>query len=139
MRLIQPVLVAVLLAGCATQPAHTSLYDDLGRQEGISSLVESLLDEIADDPRIAPQFAEVDLINLHGRLVEQICAEAGGPCTYGGKSMAEAHAHLAIRESDFNALVEALIAAMEAEGIARPAQNRLLRRLAPMQGDIVNH
>src|SRR5690606_12062342 len=102
MRPLHSLLVAIVLAGCASQPARTTLYDDLGGEEGISSLVESLLEQIADDPRIAPQFVEIDLINLHGRLVEQICAEAGGPCTYGGKSMAEAHAHLAIRESDFN-------------------------------------
>lgn len=138
MRLMLPVVLIVLLAGCAAQPARGSLYDELGRGEGISSLVESLLEQIAEDPRIAPQFVDIDLINLHSKLVEQICAEAGGPCAYGGKSMAEAHAHLPIGETEFNALVEALIAAMEAEGIPRAAQNRLLRRLAPMQGDIVN-
>lgn len=138
MRPILPLLMLVLLAGCATAPTRASLYDDLGGQEGISSLVASLLEQIADDPRIAPQFADIDLINLHGRLVEQICAEAGGPCVYGGKPMAEAHAHLVIREAEFNVMVEALIAAMESEGIPRSAQNRLLRRLATMQGEIVN-
>jgi hemoglobin len=52
--------------------------------------------------------------------------------------MAESHAALAVTEAHFNALVEDLVDAMEARGIPRRAQNRLLRRLAPMHRDIVS-
>ena len=43
-----------------------------------------------------------------------------------------------IRKGDFNALVEVLQQAMDAQGIAFTAQNRLLARLAPMHRDIIN-
>ena len=93
---------------------------------------------VLEDERIAAQFAEVDLVNLNDRLVEQICAEVGGPCEYTGRTMAESHEGLAITEADFNALVEDLVAAMDARGIPRRAQNRLLARLAPIHRDIVS-
>ncbi len=132
------MLVLALLGGCATAGARPSLYEQFGGRPGIEALVEELLVRILDDERINRGFAEVDILNLNDRLVEQICVEVGGPCTYTGRSMAESHAGLGLGEADFNALVEDLVAAMDARGIPRTAQNRLLRRLARMHGDIVS-
>ena len=131
------VLPVLLLAACATTP-RTSLYEQFGGQAGVEALVEEFLVRLLEDERINAQFAETDLVNLNDRLVEQLCVELGGPCTYTGRSMAESHAGLGITEADFNALVEDLVDAMEARGIPRAAQNRLLARLAPMHRDIVS-
>ncbi len=129
-------LAALLLSACATVPQRP-LYDDLGGEAGVNALVELLLVRISDDARIAQQFATVDIVHLNDKLVEQICHVADGPCGYTGKSMAEAHAQLAISHADFNALVEDLMWAMDQRGVTRSAQNRLLARLAPMRPDIV--
>ncbi|ODS62500.1 MAG: hypothetical protein ABS41_09710 [Arenimonas sp. SCN 70-307] len=137
-RLIPALLLAVALAGCAAAPARPGLYEQFGGQAGVEALVEEFLVRLLEDERINAQFAEVDLPNLNDRLVEQFCVELGGPCTYTGRSMAESHAGLAITEADFNALVEALLDAMQARGIPRAAQNALLARLAPMHRDIVS-
>ncbi|MFY2765175.1 group I truncated hemoglobin [Arenimonas sp. MALMAid1274] len=139
MRLRHLVLTVLLvaLAACASTPRQT-LYQQFGERAGIEALVEELLVRVLEDPRINEGFAEVDLVNLNDRLVEQICVEVGGPCTYTGKTMAESHATLAVTEADFNALVEDLVDAMDARGIPRRAQNRLLVRLAPMHRDIVS-
>ena len=51
--------------------------------------------------------------------------------------MADVHAGFDLTEADFNALVEDLIAAMEAERLPVTVQNRLLQRLAPMRADII--
>jgi hemoglobin len=71
-------------------------------------------------------------------LVEQFCVEAGGPCTYGGLPMDQAHVGLDIDEGAFNALVEDLQLAMEDLEVPVSAQNRLLARLAPMQSEILH-
>ncbi|WP_220396221.1 group I truncated hemoglobin [Arenimonas terrae] len=136
--LLTCLLLTALLAGCAGQAPRPTLYQEFGERPGIEALVEELLVRVLEDPRINAGFAEVDLVNLNDRLVEQICVEVGGPCTYTGRTMAESHASLAVTEADFNALVEDLVDAMEARGIPRRAQNRLLRRLAPMHRDIVS-
>lgn len=130
--------LAAAVAGCATRPPAGDLYGQFGGRAGLEALVEELLVRVLEDERINAGFAEVDLVNLSDRLVEQFCAELGGPCVYTGRSMSESHAGLGVSEADFNALVEDLVAAMEARGIPRSAQNRLLARLAPMHADIVS-
>mgnify|MGYP001570657037 CR=1 FL=1 len=134
------LLVVVLsLAACAQQPAKDdSLYRDLGEQAGITRIVEGMLLNIAGDARIVRHFENIDIERLRDKLVEQICVEAGGPCTYSGDSMEESHKGQNLTPSDFNALVENLQDAMTAQGVAIPAQNRLLARLAPMRAQVID-
>jgi len=129
----------LLLAGCAStsRPAPT-LYDELGGQVGLEALVETLLSRVADDPRINQMFARVNIVMLNQHLNEKLCQVSDGPCNYQGKAMGPAHAHLPIGQGQFNALVEDLMWAMDQQKISRTTQNRLIKRLAPMQGEIVN-
>jgi hemoglobin len=131
-------LMLILLVGCAQQPARDdSLYQALGERAGIQRIVEGMLLNVAKDPRIVEHFRKVDIERLRDKLVEHLCVDSGGPCRYTGDSMAEAHKGQNLTRSDFNALVENLIAAMDAEKIPVPTQNRLIARLAPMRGEVI--
>jgi len=133
------LLVCLLLGACAGQPPRDdSLYQQLGGEPGVTRIVEGMLLRIADDRRIVEHFQDIDIQRLRDKLIEQFCAEAGGPCVYTGDSMEESHKGQALTPSDFNALVENLQAAMAAEGVSIPAQNRLLARLAPMRGQVID-
>ncbi|MFN3310458.1 MAG: group I truncated hemoglobin [Thermomonas sp.] len=133
-----PLLLALaLLAGCASRTPAPSTYEQLGGRAGVEAIVDDLLEAIVDDDRINRQFANADIVRLRGKLIEQICVESGGPCTYTGLTMQESHAGRRITDAQFNAMVEDLIKVMTARGVPVGAQNRLLRRLAPMHGDIV--
>ncbi|MDX1634142.1 MAG: group 1 truncated hemoglobin [Marinobacter sp.] len=139
---IVALLLAFTLAACQTPPAapqedNPDLYAALGEREGIEAIVEDLLYIIVDDERIAFQFRGLDVARFHGHLSDQICMLAGGPCTYTGRDMAESHSAMAITNTQFNALVEDLILAMEKNRVPTAAQNRLLARLAPMHDAIV--
>ncbi|SEI06055.1 group I truncated hemoglobin [Pseudomonas asplenii] len=140
MRALKLLLVAFLLAGCAQQsPKDDSLYRDLGERAGITRIVEGMLLKIAHDPRISERFRKIDIVRLRNKLVEQFCVEAGGPCVYTGDTMADSHKGQNVSRSDFNALVEDLIAAMDEQGIPVRVQNRLIVRLAPMRGEVIEH
>jgi hemoglobin len=132
------LLLVLSLAACAQRaPQDDSLYQALGGRPGIARIVEGMLLNIAGDPRIVRHFEAVDIVRLRDKLVEQFCVEAGGPCTYSGASMEESHKGQQLTPSDFNALVENLQNAMDAQGVPVPAQNRLLARLAPMRGQVI--
>jgi hemoglobin len=70
-------------------------------------------------------------------LVDQICAQTGGPCTYTGRSMKEAHANMGITEGEFDALVEDLVTTLKAFNVPDKEQNELLTALGTMKVDIV--
>lgn len=134
------LLAAVLtLTACAQSSVKDdSLYRELGEQAGITRIVEGMLLNVAGDPRIVRHFENIDIERLRDKLVEHFCVDAGGPCTYTGDSLEESHKGLGLTPSDFNALVENLQKAMTAEGVAITAQNRLLARLAPLRGQVLD-
>jgi len=129
----------LLLAALLFSPLSfaQSLYQELGEQQGIETIVEEMLYRVGGDERIAHHFDGVDIMRVHKLISEQVCDLSGGPCDYSGEDMKTSHRNMGVDNGDFNALVEHLIAAMEKEGISVAAQNQLLGLLAPMHGDIV--
>lgn len=133
------VLISLALTGCAANPEPaTTLYEDLGGEQGIDALVNELIVEIAADDRIRHHFRGLHIGGFRNRLATHFCQITDGPCTFEGRSMRESHRLLDISRADFNALVEDIIDAMETLGIQHGIQNRFLARLAPMQPDIVS-
>lgn len=135
-QVIGMVMLVLAITGCQTRP-QSALFDDLGGMSGIENIVDGFLVRLGSDPRIAAHFIDVDPVRFREKLIEQFCAESGGGCEYTGDSMKDSHAGMNVTHTDFNALVEDLIAAMEAEDVSVSAQNRLLKRLAPMSKDII--
>lgn len=140
---IAVALVTMLaLAGCqsmaeTTHPSET-LYQQLGERSGIANIVEDLLYLIVEDDRINEQFRGVDVRQFHTNLTDQLCELSGGPCTYSGRKMRESHSDMNVTDTQFNALAENLILAMEQNNIATGAQNRLIKKLVPLYPQIRN-
>ena len=141
-----PVLIAVLasfmIVGCQTSnnsaEPSPNLYEQLGKRTGIADIVEDLLYLIVEDDRINEQFAGIDVQQFHTNLTDQLCNVSGGPCTYTGRGMRDSHADMDITDTEFNALAENLILAMDKNGVPTSAQNRLIKQLVPMYPDIRN-
>lgn len=124
-------------------PATITLYDRLGGQTAIAAVVDSFVARVAADPRINGFFAAAAadparMAALKARLVEQICQGTGGPCTYTGKDMQTAHAGMNITNAHFDALVEDLVATLQAFNVAQADQDALLGILGPMRPQIVS-
>ena len=138
MRPLFAAILAALLAACAASPPRdASLYDRLGGRDGIARTVDAILERVLADARINALFTATDPAELAPLLTDQICAAAGGPCTYTGRSMEEAHAGLDIGEAQFAAFVEDAIAGMESQGVPADAQQALLGTLGAMKPQIV--
>lgn len=147
-KLAAMALAATLLAGMSDSarsaenpaPADPSLlpvFHQFGDKAGLVALVEDFMTELVSDPRTRPFFADSDQKHIKAELVDQFCVILGGPCQYTGKSMTDAHTHMGIHESEFNALVEDLQVAMDKHSIPFSAQNKLLEKLAPMHRQVI--
>ena len=70
-------------------------------------------------------------------LVDQICEAAGGPCTYSGRDMKQAHTDMGVTAAEFDAQIEVLVASLDHFNVPQAEQDELLGLLAPMRDDIV--
>ncbi|MGO1462773.1 MAG: group I truncated hemoglobin [Marinobacter sp.] len=132
------VTVGLALGGSQSlqSPPDNSLYLQLGEREGIANVVEDMLYLIVEDERINHQFKGINVAQFHGNLTDQLCELSGGPCQYSGRDMRELHAAMNITNTQFNALAENLILAMEENQVPTGAQNRLIKHLLPLYPDI---
>jgi hemoglobin len=114
-----------------------SLYDRLGGKPAIVAVVDDFVGNVAADNRINGYFAHADIPHLKMELVDQICAGTGGPCTYTGKSMKDAHKGMGVTSDAFNDLVEDLQKSLNKFKVPAKEQGDLLAVLGPMKPDIV--
>jgi len=129
--------LAVAVAQAQMMAPKKSLYDRLGGQDAIKAVVDDFVANVAADKRINSFFANANIPRLKQRLVEQICAGTGGPCTYGGKDMKTAHAGMGVAGKDFDALVQDLAKSLNKFKVPAKEQKELVAILAPMKKDIV--
>jgi hemoglobin len=117
--------------------ASRSLYDRLGGKSAITAVVDTFVARVAADTRINKKFARSNIPRVKAMLVDQVCTQTGGPCTYSGRSMKEAHRNMRVTEGEFNALVEDLVAALNAFNVPKREQDELVAALGTMKADIV--
>lgn len=121
--------------------APATLYDRLGGAAAVEAAVDQFLANVLANVQIKDDFegtvAQGRAGDLRQNLIDQICDATGGPCTYSGLSMAEAHAGLNINADDFTALVGDLVGALQSLNVAQSEIDELVAILAPLQGDIV--
>ena len=152
---IQILAVLILLGTAACGPrgeqaadstaaavTAASLYDRLGGTTAIASVVDGFVANVAGDARINKFFTRVAsdtaaMRQFKQKLVDQICAGTGGPCTYTGLDMKTAHQGMGLTNADFDALVEDLVKAVDAAGVQQKEKDELLSVLGPMRTDIV--
>ena len=114
-----------------------SLYERLGGGAAITAVVDDFVARCAADARINAKFARTDIPRLKSMLVDQVTAASGGPATYTGRSMEETHRDMAVTAGEFDALVEDLVATLNAFSVPAREQGELLGVLGPLRGDIV--
>ena len=140
MRTAAAALGAAFFASILLMPgakAAASLFDQLGGDPGVTTIVGHMVALVTTDARTKADFDNINLDRLRGRLHDFICQIADGPCHYAGRSMAATHEGLDLNQAKFNAVAEDLQTAMQQTGISYWTQNRLMARLAPLERDIV--
>ena len=139
---LSSAIAALALIGCAAQPSRSTdatLYQRLGGQAAITAVVDDALANVAVDPRINQRFRTSDTMRLKNGLVELLCDRTGGPCTYRGRNMSDAHEGMMIRDDEFDALVDDLVRALDKHRVPAREKTELLALLGRMKNAIIDH
>lgn len=131
------ILTAALAAAAFSATAQAGYYEDFGQKAGIASIINDFVGVVAADSRINSYFAHANIPQLKAALTNQVCEALGGPCKYTGPAMGPLHHNMGVTQAAFNALTEDLITAMTNHQVSVPAQNHLIKILAPMSNEII--
>ncbi len=116
--LVLPVLFVVGLvigyyakAASGDEQAAKTLYDRLGGVPKIAAMMDDLIDRLYVNPIINENPAvQAAHLRTHPAVpkfmfTEYFCQATGGPCTYIGRSMVEAHDGLSISEAEWKVMM----------------------------------
>jgi hemoglobin len=85
-----------------------TLYERLGGMDAIRAVADSFVARAAGDDQINAKFARTDVPHLKQNFVDQLCEATGGPCTYTGRGMREAHDGMGVTAGEFDAFMQDL-------------------------------
>ena len=115
-----------------------SLYDRLGRFDGITRIVHDVMENHLANPAIRTRFeATKDLDHAKKMAVEFFCAGCGGPEPYTGRDLVLTHRGMNISEQEFVTVIDDAMAALDTNGIDPATRNEVLAILWSLKGEVI--
>ncbi|MFC4351894.1 group 1 truncated hemoglobin [Fodinicurvata halophila] len=118
-----------------------TLYDRLGRKEGIDKLVNRIVDLHLQNEVVNPRYrALTDEETDHARekTKEFLAAGSGGPVEYTGRSMIETHTGMNVSAAEFVAVVDDIMQAMKELEYPQPVCDEILGIAYSLKEEIVH-
>jgi hemoglobin len=117
--------------------ATQTLYEALGSEVGIRTVVADFYDRVVSDRDLAGYFGSVDMSELRRHQVQFLSAATGGPRQYSGQAIAAAHQSLDITDEAFDAVVVHLVSTLKDAGVTENLVGQVVAALAPLRSDVV--
>ncbi|USZ72883.1 group I truncated hemoglobin [Natronosalvus halobius] len=113
------------------------VYTKIGGRKAVESVVSDFYDKVLADDQLAGYFDGYDLEELYAHQVQFISSVAGGPVTYTGADMREAHADLDLDPADFDAVAAYLETALFDNGVDEDHVEAILAAVAELEEPIL--
>ena len=114
-----------------------NLYEKLGGEHTIKTVVDIFYRRVLGDAALAPVFQGVDMGNLKRHQALFISQAWGGPKQYDGRSMSEAHRRLAITGAQFDAVAGHLVGALRELEVGQADIDTIVAVVSPLKDEIV--
>ena len=116
----------------------TSLYERLGKAEGIGRLVDDVMAAHLSNPVVKARFENIKDMERAKRMAREFfCAGAGGPEAYSGKDMLAAHRGMNISEQEYLAVTDDIMGALDRNRIDAASKSDVLTILYSLKGSII--
>ena len=117
-----------------------SLYERLGGYDAVAAVVDDFVGRLVTDKQFERFFVGHSTDSkkrIRQHIVDQLCAAAGGPCVYMGRTMKDSHAGLGISEAEWDAAAKHLVASLDKFKVPEPEKKDLLAFVTGLKADIV--
>jgi len=111
--------------------AATSLFQRLGGTEGISALVDDIVDQHMNNPAVSARFLPYKekpelLAQVKKHTVDFFSMGSGGPAVYAGRDMESTHRGMNISEAEYMHVVDDIMVVCDKHGIDAQSKNDVL-------------
>lgn len=120
------------------QDAEATLYERLGRRDGIERVVEKIWLNHTSNPLIKQRYVNSNGAEVKRLVTEMCCAGFGGPEAYTGKDMKSAHTGMNINEVEFIAVCDDVLDALDKCNVGQREKNEILAILYSLKPDVVH-
>jgi len=119
-----------------------TLFERLGEREGITKIVDDVIDAHMKNPVISSRFLPYletpeRLANAKLHTVEFFCAGSGGPVTYNGREMPEAHRGMNISPAEYMQAIDDVLSVLDKHAIDEESKKEVLAILWSLKGMII--
>ncbi|MEG8177914.1 group 1 truncated hemoglobin [Nocardia terpenica] len=130
--------IPTLFRAKSAAAVEPTIYDAIGGQPALESVVEDFYVRVLADEQLAGFFTGTNMSRLKGRQVEFFAAALGGPEPYTGAPMKQVHQGRGITLDHFNLVAGHLTAALLAAGVPAETVTQIIATVAPLADDIAS-
>jgi hemoglobin len=117
--------------------ATDTLYERLDGRKGIRAVVDDFYDRLVADDQLGPYFEDADVDSLRESQTEFLCDAAGGPETYDGPSVREAHLDVPFTPADIQRAVELLTRSLAAFDVVADDADTVVQAVAQYEAELL--
>lgn len=117
---------------------EASLYERLGGEKQIRAIAATILDNHLENSAINARYKDSDREKLIQVVTEFVCAGTGGPQTYTGKDMLTTHRGMNINETEYLAVIDDIMAALDSHGVGEREKQEMLMIAYSLKSDILH-
>ncbi len=118
--------------------SEASLYERLGGGDKIRDIVADVWANHTSNPKVKNRYVNSDGEKVKQVVWEFFCSGIGGPQEYTGQDMLTAHTGMNINDTEFNAVCDDVLAALDKNNVGQKERDEVLCILYSMKGDIVD-
>lgn len=122
---------------------NKTLFERLGGRDGITKLVDDAVENHMNNPAVSARFLpyreEPDrLAVIKKHTIDFFSAGSGGPATYAGREMPEAHKGMNISPGEYMEVVDDIFMALDKNNIDEVSKKDVLYILWSLKGLIIS-
>lgn len=118
--------------------SEASLYERLGGEEKIRAIAGDILDNHLNNKAVSARYQDSDRDKLIRTVTEFVCAGTGGPQKYSGKNMLDTHRGMNINETEYLAVIDDIMAALDSNGVGQREKEELLMICYALKPEILH-
>ena len=121
-----------------SEETRTTLYERLGGQAGIATLIDRFYDKVVVDPELSAFFENAPVDRIRAMQKEFFAAALEGPQNYSGLALTRAHSGLGIKPGQFARYVNVLLETLKEIGVKPRDIDAVVGRISIYADDVLS-